>query len=182
MTAPLHPLRVSVVGLGNVFLGDDGFGPLAIEQFRCRYECDGEVEILDLGAPGLDLAPYLDGRDLIVVVDAVQADNPPGTLSLYSENDFLSQHARVRVTGHDPGLLDSLAHLRLADRAPSELVIIGAVPQSCNFGDGISQALLGGASAAADSIARLLSERGVGCRRREAVLAQNLWWLPTAYA
>ena len=51
--------RVSVVGIGNVLLGDDGFGPLAVEMFRCEYECSPNVEIFDLGTPGLDLAPYL---------------------------------------------------------------------------------------------------------------------------
>ena len=50
---------ISVIGLGNVFLGDDGFGPLVIETFRCSYECGESVEVIDLGTPGLDLAPYL---------------------------------------------------------------------------------------------------------------------------
>jgi len=172
------PLRVCVIGLGNVFLGDDGFGPLVIENFRCGYECDSNVEVMDLGTPGLDLAPYLDGRDLIVVVDAVEAEGPPGTLSFYCEDDFVSQRARLRVTGHDPGLWDSLAHLRLADRSPSELIVVGVVPQSCRFGDGISQALLDSSGIAAGSIAGLLLQRGVACHRRPGVVAQNLWWLP----
>ena len=49
--------RVSVIGLGNILLGDDGFGPCAVEMFRCKYECGPDVEILDLGTPGVDLAP-----------------------------------------------------------------------------------------------------------------------------
>jgi len=67
---PSEHRAVSVIGLGNVFLGDDGFGPLAVETFRCQYECGPEVEVLDLGTPGLDLAPYLYGRELVVIVDA----------------------------------------------------------------------------------------------------------------
>ena len=58
---------ISIVGLGNVFLGDDGFGPLAIETFRCKYECSPDVEVLDLGTPGLDLAPYLYDKRLVIV-------------------------------------------------------------------------------------------------------------------
>jgi hydrogenase maturation protease len=178
MTPPIRRLRVSVIGLGNVFLGDDGFGPLVVEKFRCRFECETCVEILDLGTPGLDLAPYLYGKDLIVLVDAVHADGPPGTLSFYCENDFVSRNARLRVTGHDPGLWDSLAHLRLADQSPLELIIIGVVPESCSFGEGIAPALLDSSSLAADSIADLLTQRGVACHRRQTVIEQNLWWLP----
>jgi len=178
MTPPIHPLRVSVVGLGNVFLGDDGFGPLVVEKFRCRFACDPQVEILDLGTPGLDLAPYLCARDLVVLVDAVHADDPPGTLTVYREDDFVSHRARLRVTGHDPGLWDSLAHLRMAGQSPSELIIMGAVPQSCSFGEAISPALLDSSSRASDRIAGLLVQRGVACRRRPVFLKQNLWWLP----
>jgi hydrogenase maturation protease len=178
MTAGTHPLRVSVIGLGNVFLGDDGFGPLVIEQFRCQFECEENVEILDLGTPGLDLAPYLYGKDLIVLVDAVQSDDVPGTLSLYCEADFVSHRAQLRVTGHDPGLWDSLAHLRLADQSPSELIIIGVVPQSCGFGEGISPTLFDSAAVAVENIVSLLLQRGVACHRRQIVVPQNLWWLP----
>jgi len=61
-----QPLRrIAVLGLGNVLLGDDGFGPMAVEMFRSLYECDSNVEILDLGTPGLDLAPYLYDADLL---------------------------------------------------------------------------------------------------------------------
>ena len=44
---PTEQRAVSVIGLGNVFLGDDGFGPLAVETFLCQYECGPEVEVLD---------------------------------------------------------------------------------------------------------------------------------------
>jgi hydrogenase maturation protease len=178
MTAPLHPLRVAVIGLGNVFLGDDGFGPLVIEKFRCQFECEPSVEIHDLGTPGLDLAPYLYRKDLIVLVDAVHAEGPPGTLSFYNEDDFVSRNARLRVTGHDPGLWDSLAHLRLADPSPLELIIIGVVPESCRFGEGIAPVLLDRSSIAVAGIAGLLMQRGVACRRRRAAIQPNLWWLP----
>jgi hydrogenase maturation protease len=172
------PLRVAVIGIGNVFLGDDGFGPLVVETFRCRYACGPTVEIHDLGTPGLDLGPYLYGQDLVVLVDAVQAEGPPGTLSYYCEDDFVSRNARLRVSGHDPGLWEALAHLRLAGQSLSELIIIGVIPQSCSFGEGVSAVLLDRSSIAADSIADLLVQRGIRCDRRQIGLQQNLWWLP----
>lgn len=176
MIAP--PLRVAVIGIGNVFLGDDGFGPLVIETFRCRYACEPTIEIHDLGTPGLDLAPYLYGQDLVVIVDAVQGEGQPGTLSYYCENDFASRSARLRVTGHDPGLWEALAHLRLAGQSPSELIIIGVIPESCSFSEGVGAVLLDRCSIAADNIANLLLQRGVSCQPREFPIPQHLWWLP----
>lgn len=174
-----HPPRVSVIGLGNVFLGDDGFGPLAVEIFRCEYACSPDVEVLDLGTPGLDLAPYLYNRDLIIIIDAVHSDAPRGTLSIYCEEDFVSDRARLRITGHDPGLWESLAHLRLAGHVPKELAVIGVTPESCTFAEGISPTLLRIASNASAATARLLTDRGIDCASRHPATVPNLWWLPT---
>jgi hydrogenase maturation protease len=169
---------VSVIGLGNVFLGDDGFGPLAVETFRCQYESGPEVEALDLGTPGLDLAPYLYGRELVVIVDAVHSDFPTRAVSVFCEDDFASSRACLRITGHDPGLWDTLTHLRLADCGPTELIVVGAAPESCVFGDGPSVAMLNLAAEAADFIAQVLTHRGVRCNHRNAAPRRNLWWLP----
>jgi len=137
-----HSPLVSVIGLGNVFLGDDGFGPLAVETFRCEYECGAEVEVVDLGTPGIDLAPYLYERSLVIIVDAVHSDAFQGALSVFCEDDFVSDRARLRISGHDPGLWDALTHLRLAGHAPSELIVVGVTPASCIFADGISPSIL----------------------------------------
>jgi hydrogenase maturation protease len=163
--------------LGNVLLGDDGFGPLAVEMFRCEYECGSNVEILDLGTPGLDLAPYLYGTDLVVIADAVQAEQKPGTLCVYSEDDLLGRRAQLRTTAHDPGVQECIAQLRVAGQAPSELIIVGVVPESCALGSGFSAAVLSSLSLAVDNIARLLVERAIDCRRRQAPAQPNLWWL-----
>lgn len=168
---------ISIIGLGNVFLGDDGFGPLAIETFRCEYECASSVEVLDLGTPGLDLAPYLYDKQLVIVVDAVHSDTAIGALSIFHEQDFLSQRAKLRITGHDPGLWDSLAHLRLAGHAPSELIILGSNPESCEFAERISKEVWITASRAAAMIAQSLIERGIGCVLRQPPAEPNLWWL-----
>jgi hydrogenase maturation protease len=168
---------VCVIGLGNVFLGDDGFGPLAIETFRCEYEYPSTVEVSDLGTPGLDLAPYLYDQQLVIVVDAVHSDTAVGTLSIFHEEDFLSHRAKLRITGHDPGLWDSLAHLRLAGHAPSEVIILGVNPESCEFAEGISDGISSTASQAAAMIAQALAEHGIHCVLRQPADTLNLWWL-----
>jgi hydrogenase maturation protease len=169
--------HVSVVGIGNVLLGDDGFGPLVVEMFRCYYECGSNVEVLDLGTPGLDIAPYLYDRDLVILVDAVRADTKPGTICLYREAELANHRAQLHLTGHDPGIQDSLAHLRLAGHAPAELIVVGLMPEWCELGEGISPSVLTGAQAAIETIASLLKERGIRCQSRKPSIRPNLWWL-----
>jgi hydrogenase maturation protease len=175
-----HPFhRIAIVGLGNVLLGDDGFGPLTVEMFRSLYECDSKVEILDLGTPGLDLAPYLYDADLVVIADAVhpREEEKPGTLCVYCEDDLGSSRAQLRLTSHDPGVQESLAQLRLAGHAPSEVIVVGVVPESCVLGKGISLSVLNSCLVAVDTIARLLVARSIDCRRRHDRVQRTLWWL-----
>jgi hydrogenase maturation protease len=171
------PPRVSVIGLGNIFLGDDGFGPCALEMFRCKYECGPDVEILDLGTPGVDLAPYLYGRELILLVDALDAARPPGTLCMCRWTAIAPSQLNLRLTGHDPGVTEALTQLHMLDQDPHELVVVGVVPKSCEFNGGISSEVLRTACIAVDHIARLLLDYGVRCVRRPASLRPNLWWL-----
>ncbi len=168
--------KICVIGLGNVFLGDDAFGPLCVERFRCEYVHDAGVEILDLGPPGLDLTPYLYARDLVVIVDAVVSDEKPGTLRVYHGSGLLDRPAMLHLTGHDPGLGQCLAQLKLAGRAPSKVIILGVVPECCDLGSRLSACVLGAVSAAVYAIVLMLNEHGVPCRRRPVQLSSNLRW------
>ena len=57
------------MGLGNVLSQDDGLGPFVIETLLAGWEFDENVQVLDLGTPGLQLSPYLEGQDALIVFD-----------------------------------------------------------------------------------------------------------------
>ncbi|GAA0896167.1 hydrogenase maturation protease [Pseudonocardia zijingensis] len=80
MTAERHVL---VAGIGNVFLGDDGFGVEVVRRIDPEWLPDGVV-VADYGIRGMHLAyELLDGRvDTLVLVDAVPLDGPAGTVAL----------------------------------------------------------------------------------------------------
>jgi hydrogenase maturation protease len=109
--------KVAVVGLGNVLIGDDAFGPYVVRLFEARYEAGSDVVALDLGTPGLDLAPHLEGLEALIVVDTVSSDGPPGTLELYGKDDLLSRPAPRRTDPHQLGELERLGY-RVSDRTP----------------------------------------------------------------
>lgn len=166
-----------VIGLGNVLLGDDGLGPLVIERLRAEYECGPDVEIVDLGPPGLDLTPYLSDASLVVCVDAVLADDEPGSLHIYNEGDLLNRSSSLRVNAHDPGILESLMPLRLSGLGPSEFFLVGLVPQACQLGEGLSPTIIAASTEALLAVTRLLTCRGYACQPRKVSFQPNLWWL-----
>ncbi|RFS87442.1 hydrogenase maturation protease [Actinomadura spongiicola] len=75
--------RVLVAGIGNVFLGDDGFGVEVVRRMDGSV-LPANVEVADYGVRGVHLAyEVLDGRhDVLIMVDAVPVEGPPGTLAV----------------------------------------------------------------------------------------------------
>ena len=71
--------RVLVAGLGNVFLGDDGFGVEVATRLRARAWPEG-VRVVDFGLRGIDLAYALEQCDAAILVDATARGGAPGTL------------------------------------------------------------------------------------------------------
>jgi hydrogenase maturation protease len=71
-----------VGGIGNIFLGDDGFGVEVVRRMAERPQRPG-VHIADFGIRSLDLAyALLDDYDDVILVDAMPGDKPPGTLTV----------------------------------------------------------------------------------------------------
>ena len=75
--------RVLVAGIGNVFLGDDGFGVEVVHRLDPAGLPD-RVDVVDYGIRGVHLAyDLLDGAsDAVVLVDALPLPDPPGTLAV----------------------------------------------------------------------------------------------------
>ncbi|GAB3147667.1 hydrogenase maturation protease [Microbispora hainanensis] len=75
-------MRTLVAGVGNVFLGDDGFGVAVARRLSATGVPDG-VEVGDFGIRGIHLAYELtSGYDLTILVDAAPSGRAPGTLSV----------------------------------------------------------------------------------------------------
>jgi hydrogenase maturation protease len=70
---------VLVAGIGNVFLGDDGFGVEVAQRLIGRGPREG-VRVVDFGIRGLDLAYALEEHEAAILVDATPRGRAPGTL------------------------------------------------------------------------------------------------------
>jgi hydrogenase maturation protease len=126
--------RVLVAGIGNVFLGDDGFG-VALAARLARRELPPGVEVVDYGIRGMDLAYALqDGWDAVVLLDAVPRGRAPGTLYVIEpepgDDDPIGS---PDAHGMDPVRVLALARA-LGGPLPRVLVL-GCEPQTRMTGD-----------------------------------------------
>lgn len=138
--------RTLVAGIGNIFLGDDGFG---VETARRLSErpLPAHVEVVDIGVRGVHLAyQLLDGYDTLVLVDATARGEAPGTLYVIEydgpggdDNDG----AAPAIDGHrmTPDtvlvLLDTLC-AGTGGQPPRRVLIVGCEPASTDEGMGLS--------------------------------------------
>ena len=175
MTTALSEVRV--LGLGNVLMGDDAFGPWVIEQLLNDWDFPEGVTVTDVGTPGLDLTPYLADADAILLVDTVKADAPPGTLKVYPREKLLACPAKPRLSPHDPGLTEALGTLTLGGCAPRDITLIGAVPEKVEKGVGLTPALRRAVDAAVSEVVVALIKLGLApARKTGAGAAVFPWW------
>jgi hydrogenase maturation protease len=96
--------RILVAGIGNIFLGDDGFG-VEVAQTLAKSNFPSTVRVADFGIRGFDLAYALqDGYEATILVDAFPRGQHPGTVSVIepdlenpasgsAEEGFVQPHA-----------------------------------------------------------------------------------------
>lgn len=116
-----------ILGLGNVLCGDDGLGVAAVQELEQRYEIPEGTRVLDGGTLGLSLLTWFDAGQNVILVDAIQADQPVGSL-VRLEGDEVAPAVRSRLSVHQIGVADLLDALRLTERTPHRMILVGLVP------------------------------------------------------
>jgi hydrogenase maturation protease len=126
--------RVLVAGIGNVFLGDDGFGVEVVRRLERTALPEG-VDVADYGIRGVHLAyDLLDGaHDSVVLVDALPLPDPPGTLAVLEvpmDGDRAPANALEvpAVDGHGMTPLAVVELLRSLGGAVERVLVVGCRP------------------------------------------------------
>jgi hydrogenase maturation protease len=129
--------RILVAGIGNIFLGDDGFGPEVMRHVPHRL-ANPRIELVDYGIRGMHLAyDLLDGCEALVLIDAIPNRGAPGTVHVF-EADHESLTAAVGLDAHamDPGAV--FASLNALGGTPPYTVVIGCEAANVDEGIGLS--------------------------------------------
>jgi hydrogenase maturation protease len=152
---------IALLSLGNVLMGDDGFGPAAVQAFEAQYAVDDDVHVVDLGTPGLDLLPWLADVEHVILVDTVKSGDPPGTMRIYDKAAILKHPPSARIGPHDPGVKEALLALEFAGRAPQTVTLIAVVPERIEMSLTLTPTVAATLPAAVSAIVGALERLGV---------------------
>ncbi len=159
--------RVLVAGVGNVFLGDDGFGVEVARRLAGESFPDG-VQAADFGIRGVHLAyELLQGYDTLILVDAAARGEAPGTVFVL-EPDFDGADALER--GDSGFLLDAhsldpemvLAILKDLGGQVGRVLIVGCEPADIAEGMGLTEPVLRAVDEAVRIVRRLVMQESDG--------------------
>ena len=125
-----------VLGLGNFVRTDDGVGVHAIHRLQRDPRVPPDVVLLDGGTQGLALLPHVSGVRRLVVIDAIDAGRPPGTLLRFEGESLKGLPGKPSV--HQLGFADLMGALQLLGDSPGEVVVLGVQPESTGWGAELS--------------------------------------------
>ncbi|MET0758227.1 MAG: hydrogenase maturation protease [Mycobacterium sp.] len=156
--------QILVAGIGNIFLGDDGFGSEVIRHVP-QHPGAPRVRVVDYGIRGMHLAyDLLDGCEALVLIDALPSRGSPGTLHVF-EADHETLSAGVGLDAHamDPAAV--FASLAALGGTPPYTIVIGceveSVDEEIGLSDAVSAAVPAAVRAVNDVVADLLARTPV---------------------
>jgi hydrogenase maturation protease len=131
--------KTVVLGLGNILHSDDGVGPRAVVRLKEDGRMLKDVSLIEGGTLGLELLGYLWDTSYLLLLDAVDAGQPAGTLIRMSGEELHKVPGNGSV--HQLGVADLLAGLRMLARRPPEVVLLGVQPATTDWGTTLSPAV-----------------------------------------
>ena len=162
--------RILVLGIGNILWADEGFGVRVVEALDARYEFPPHVTLLDGGTQGLYLLPHLEDAAGVIIVDAIDYGLPPATLKVLRDEEVPVVLGARKVSLHQTGFQEILALLKLRDRAPRRLRLVGVQPQRLDdYGGGLTPAVAARIEPAILAVLSILAEEfGVAVQPRRS--------------
>ena len=129
--------RILIAGIGNIFLGDDGFGVEVVRELMKR-DLPAEVRVVDFGIRGLDLAYALqDGYETTILIDAFPNGQFPGTVSVVEPdaNEFAESSGNL-VEPHSMHPLNVLRMAKAMNGSLNRVMLIGCEPATLGGDEG----------------------------------------------
>ena len=149
-------MRVLVAGIGNIFLGDDGFGVEVVRHLDTNSLPDG-VTVEDFGIRGVHLAfELLNGYDALVLIDAMPLREPPGTVVIF-EPDVESIDPTA-ADAHSMGPAVVLGLLAGMGGHVPRVVVVGCQPLTLAEGIGLSEPVSAAVVPAVETVHRVLAD------------------------
>ena len=162
--------RLLIAGVGNIFLGDDGFGPEVAKRLAA-VSLPGWVRVADYGTSGMHLAYDLaDGYDTAILIDAAPRGDKPGTVSVLDvaaergpdpgpDAETLGASRLLDAHGMQPDVVLGMLDM-LGGAGPARILLVACEPASVDYRMELSEPVAAAVGEAAQVVLDLVAEAG----------------------
>ena len=164
--------RMLIAGIGNIFLGDDGFGPEVAKRLAA-VSLPGWVRVADYGISGMHLAYDLaDDYDAAILIDAAPRGDKPGSISTLDAaaehrpdaapaGDAIGASRLFDAHGMQPDVVLGVLDM-LGEAGPARILVVGCEPASVDYGMELSEPVANAVDEAVQVVLGLVAEAGRG--------------------
>jgi hydrogenase maturation protease len=124
--------KIMVMGVGNILLSDEGLGVHLLNELT-KMSLPENIELLEGGTAGLELVHLIQEIDFLIIVDAINANDEPGSIFRFQPEEINVLPERYEVSFHQVGIMEVLAMASILGHAPQTL-IFGIQPKSLEWG------------------------------------------------
>ncbi|MBT8333722.1 MAG: HyaD/HybD family hydrogenase maturation endopeptidase [Deltaproteobacteria bacterium] len=158
--------KIGILGVGNLIVGDEGFGVHAINYLQENYIFPDNVILRDGGTAGINMSPYLEESDPVFVIDVEDLDAEPGSMHYYSNEDVKAGKISTRMSPHQLGLLEVLEICKLRDAAPDKVEFYCVVPKVLETTTELSNVVAPRVKEISQILVKRLQDAGVTVKKR----------------
>ena len=125
--------EVTVLGIGNTILSDEGFGVRVVEFLQKKYAFPDNVQLVDGGTLGVELIHFVAGTSKLLIIDSIDGGCEAGKI-FHLRDDEILKHFTQKISAHEVGIQDILTMLDITDKKIPCVELIGAQPFSLDAG------------------------------------------------
>jgi len=146
-----------ILGIGNSLLSDEGIGIHVLNALQDKHPDIDGIEYLDGGTLSFSLAGWIEEADRLIVIDAANFHQAPGTIRCLHNEEMDLFLGLPRRSVHEVSLLDLLDIARLTECLPEPRVLIGIQAEKVDWGEFPGTAVAAAIPKAIDEIEKILS-------------------------
>ena len=133
----LFTAEITVLGIGNTILSDEGFGVRVVEFLQKNYTFPDNVQLLDGGTLGVELMHFVVGTSKLLIIDSIDGGCKGGEIFHLLDDEILN-HFTQKISVHEVGIQDILTMLEITGKKIPHVELLGAQPFSLDVGTNLT--------------------------------------------
>ena len=125
--------EITVLGIGNTILSDEGFGVRVVEYLQKNFDFPKNVALIDGGTLGVELQHFIVGTKKLLIIDSIDGGAPAGK-TFHLRDEEILRHFTQKISAHEIGIQDILTMLEITGKKIPVVELLGVQPYSLEAG------------------------------------------------